>query len=88
MVTEDEYGPEIEICTNNTKERVHATWNTLTFKNISTRMIIEVVTGSARWINMLPPTDGIYIAIIPITLVTEIQINYKKNFRIVFRSYK
>ena len=71
---------EIERCIHTIKERTHATWNTLPLKEIPTRIIIEMITGSAMWINMLPPAYGIFTRIKPRTLVAGLQINYKKLF--------
>ena len=60
MVDEDEHVLEIEKIIRTIKERTCDTWNTLPFKNIPTRMIIEVLTSSSTWLNISPPTDGIF----------------------------
>ena len=62
----------------NMKERSQATWNIIPLKNIPTRFIIEMVVASAVWINMFPPTDGITIIFSPRTLVTGLQVKFKK----------
>ena len=86
-VGEDEHVPEIERCIRTVKERTRATWNTLPFKRIPVRMIIEMVTSSVMWLNMFPPTDGVSNTLSPRALVTGLQVDYKKYCRIEFGSY-
>ena len=79
--------PYIYICLCIINKITRATWNMLPFKNIPTRMIIDMVTGSTMWINILPPTYWISTTISTIPLVTGLQINYKRYFQINSRSY-
>ena len=39
------------------------------------------------WLNIFPPTDEVSTTIIPSKIMTGIQVNYKKHFRIEFVSY-
>lgn len=58
--SDDEQVGEIEQYIRTTKERTRGIWNTLPFKKIPARMIIEMVKGSVSWLNM-PPMGSITI---------------------------
>ena len=87
MVAEYEHVPEREKCIWTIKEIILAMWNMLPFKNIPTKMIIEMVTGSAMLLNIFLTTDGISTTISQRNLFTGLHINYKNYFRIEFGSY-
>ena len=55
--SKDKPVPGAEIYISTTKERVRIICNTLPFKNIAVHMVVEMVTASLLWINMLPPKD-------------------------------
>ena len=76
-VGEYEHVLEVDWCIRTIKEISWVTCNTLTFKKITTRVIVEIVVASTMWINIFPPNDEISTTIIPITLVTGLQVNYK-----------
>ena len=49
-------------------------------------MLVEIVNNCALWLNMFPPKGGIRSAS-PRTLITGIQLDYKKKYRLTFGSY-
>ena len=86
-VAEDEHVPEVERYIRIIKERVRATWNTLPFKRLPTRMVIELVTGAVLWLNIFPPNGGSNIAISPRTLITGVRPDYNKHCLIECGAY-
>eukprot|EP00978_Attheya_sp_CCMP212_P043302 scaffold280126_cov62-Attheya_sp.AAC.1 len=59
VVSNDEHVPEIERHIRTTKERVRCIYNTLPFKKIPPRLVVEMVYASNFWLNAFPPADGV-----------------------------
>jgi Zinc knuckle len=56
--SQDEHVPEIERRIRTIKERVRGVWNTLPFKKVPCRMIIEMVYASNFWLNVFPASTA------------------------------
>ena len=65
----NEHVPEIERYIRTTKERTRCVYNTLPFKRLPARMIIEMVYYSTFWLNSFPADDGISDTLSPRALV-------------------
>jgi hypothetical protein len=57
----NEHVPEIERHIRTLKERARCVYNTLPFKKLPERLVIELIHYSTFWLNSFPPTDGISI---------------------------
>ena len=75
-VSNNEHVPEMERHIRTTKERTRCVYNTLPFKRIPARMIIEMVYYSTFWLNSFPADDGISDTLSPRALVVGSQIDY------------
>jgi hypothetical protein len=58
-VSRDEHVPEIERHIRTTKERTRCVYNTLPFRKMPARMVIEMVYSSTFWLNSFPHNDGV-----------------------------
>jgi hypothetical protein len=86
-VSAGEHVPEIERYIRAVKERVRCIYNTLPFKRMPGKMIIEMVSHSVFWLNMFPPSDGISKTLSPRTLVVGLNVDYNKHCRLEFGEY-
>ncbi len=79
--------PEIEryICT--VKEQVRCVWNTMPFKKLSTKMIVELIHSSVFWLNTFPPTGEISDTLSPCAIIIGSEIDYNKHCRIEYGAY-
>ena len=86
-VSNDEHVPEVEryICT--IKERARCVYNTLPFRRIPTRMIIEIVYHSVFWLNSFPAEGGISPKLSPHAIVIGTLIDYNKHCKLEFGTY-
>mgnify|MGYP000075705535 CR=1 FL=1 len=87
VVSKDEHVPEVEryICT--IKERTQCVYNTVPFKMMPSRMIVEMVHSSVFWMNMFPPDDGISDTISPRALISGQPMDYARHCQVEFGSY-
>ena len=75
---DDEHVGDIERYIRTTKERVRSIWNTLPFRKVPHRMLIEFVKGSVFWMNALPVKNGVSKTHSPRTIVTEQQVDFNQ----------
>jgi hypothetical protein len=82
-----EHVPEIErhICV--IKERARAIVSTLLFKNLPSRMIIELIHFILLWPNAFPPSSGVSNTYSPRTIVTGAALDYNKHCRLPCGAY-
>ena len=80
--SDDEHVGDIERFIRTVKERVRATWNTLPFRKIPSRMLIEFVKGSVFWLNAFPLKGGVSTTHSPRTIVTLQQIDYNQHCKL------
>ena len=57
-IANDEHVPEVERYISTLKERTHATYNMLPFKQMPSSLIIEMVYAANLWLNMFPHPNG------------------------------
>ncbi len=82
-----EHVPEIERYIRTVKEQARCVWNTMPFKKIPTRMVVELVHLSVFWLNTFPATDGILAAMSPRAIIVGLQVDHNKHCKIEFGAY-
>jgi hypothetical protein len=87
ITSKNEHVPEIERHIRTLKQKVRCVYNTLPFKALPERLIIELVYYATFWLNSFPPCDGISQKDSPRAIVTGMRINYTKHCQIKFGSY-
>jgi len=87
VVTADEHVPEIERHIRTLKERCRSVFNTLPFKRIPNRMIVELVYAMNFWLHAFPAKDGISSSISPRELVTGLALDASKHCVIAYGTY-
>jgi hypothetical protein len=87
VASDDEHVGTIERYIRTVKERTRSVWNTLPFKQLPSRMIIELVRNSVSWLNMFPVNDGVSPTLGPRAIVTGVQADYQHHCKIEFGSY-
>jgi hypothetical protein len=65
VVSNSEHVTEIECHIRTVKERTRCMYNTVPFKKMPPRMIVEMVLSATFWLNMFPHNDGISDVISP-----------------------
>jgi hypothetical protein len=83
----NEHVPEIERHIRTLKERARCVYNTLPFKSLPERLVIELIHYATFWLNSFPPNDGISKKDSPRTIVTGLRIDYTKHCKLEFGSY-
>jgi len=86
-VSNDEHVPDIEQYIRTTKERARCVYNTLPFRRLPARLIIEIVYSSIFWLNCFPPNDGISPTLSPRAIIVGTQIDYAKHCKLEFGTY-
>jgi hypothetical protein len=69
------------------KERVQAIYNTLPFKSIPKRMLIELLYNCTFWLNGFPNADGISATMSPRSIITGYQVNFEKHCKHKYCEY-
>ena len=87
IVSRNESVPEIERSNRAVKERVRAFVQTLPFKKIPRRVIIEIVKETTFWLNVFPVKNGISRVLTPRTIVTGRTLDYKIHCKIEYGIY-
>jgi hypothetical protein len=82
-----EHVPEIERQLRGIKERARAIVSTLPFKNLPSRMIIELIHFVVLLFNAFPPSSGISNTYSPRTIMTGTTLDYNKHCRLPFGAY-
>jgi hypothetical protein len=83
----DEHVPDIERFIRTLKERTRAIYNTLPFKKMPDRLIIEMVCASNFWLNSFPTEAGISRTLSPRAIVTGSTIDYNRHCQLEFGAY-
>lgn len=86
-VSRDEHVPEIERHIRTLKERCRATYNSLPFRRLPNRMIVELVYSMTLWLHAFPARDGVSSTISPRELVTGVTIDASRHCVIPFGAY-
>ena len=69
------------------KERSRCSFNTVPFKKMTTRMVIELASRVVFWLNAFPPADGISKTLSPRTIVTGRVLNHDRHCQYEFGEY-
>ena len=83
----DEHVPEIERYIRTVKERARCVWNTMPFKRIPTRMVVELIYSSVFWLNTFPVNDGVSDTMSPRLIILGMKIDYDKHCKIEYGAY-
>ena len=86
-VANDEHVPEVERYIRTLKEQTHATYNMLPFKQMPSRLIIEMVYTANLWLNMFPHPNGISQMMSPQAILTGHHIEYATHCQLEFGEY-
>jgi hypothetical protein len=79
IVAQGEHVPEIEWHIRTLKEQVQAIYNTLPFKSISKRMLIELIYNCTFWLNRFPNTEGVSASMSPRSIITGYTYNLDRD---------
>jgi hypothetical protein len=82
-----EHVPEIERQIHVIKERARAIVSTLTFKNLPSWMIIELIHFVVLWLNAFPPSSDVSNNYSPRTIMTGTTLDYNKHCRLPLGAY-
>ncbi|GKY97397.1 hypothetical protein MPSEU_000698200 [Mayamaea pseudoterrestris] len=85
--SEDEHVGEIERFIRVVKERVRATYNTLPFKHVPARLVIEMTKSAVFWLNAFPHERGISKDLSPRTIVTGQTVDFNRHCKYEFGQY-
>jgi hypothetical protein len=83
----DEHVPDIERYIRTVKERTRSIYNTLPFKKMPDRIIIEMVCACNFWLNSFPPKSGISDTLSPRAIVTGASIDFNRHCQLEFGAY-
>ena len=87
VASNNEHVPEIERHIRTVKDRVRCMYNSVPFKKMPSRMIVEMVTSATFWLNMFPPRDGVSKTISPRGIIHGLTVDYNKHCQLEFGSY-
>ena len=77
----NEHVGEIKHLIRTVKERARGTYNTLPFKKIPGRMIVELISFCVFWLNSFFPSKLIVTNLSPQTIITSLMIDYNKHVK-------
>ena len=83
----DEHVGDIERYIRTIKERMRAIYNTLPFKQVPHRMIIEMAKSSVFWLNAFPSLQGVSQVLSPRTIITGQTLDYNHHCVYQFGEY-
>jgi hypothetical protein len=87
VVSNDEHVPEIERYIRTIKERARCVYNTVPFKRMPPRMVMEIVHASVFWLNMFPASDGVSDVLSPRGIIVGLKLDYNKHCQLEFGAY-
>jgi hypothetical protein len=83
----DEHVGDVERYIQTIKERMRCSHNTLPFKQVPSRMVIENAKQAVFWLHAFPATDGISATLSPRTIVTGQTISHERHCQYQFGEY-
>jgi hypothetical protein len=83
----DEYVGDIERYIRTIKERVRSVFNSLPFKQIPARMIIELAKSAVFGRNTFPAKNGVFVELISRAIVTGSTIDFHRHCQYEFGEY-
>jgi hypothetical protein len=78
-VSNDKHVPDIEQHIRTIKEQTRSMYNTLPFKRMPARLVIEMVLASTFWWNSFPPVGGVSDTLSPRAIVAGMEIDFLKH---------
>jgi hypothetical protein len=86
-ISHNEHVPEIERYIRTVKERTWCVYNTLPFKQMPLRIIVEMVYYSIFWLSMFPANNGISNNMSPRSIIAGLKLDYTKHCCFEFDTY-
>jgi hypothetical protein len=83
----DEHVGEIERFIRTMKERIRATYNSLPFERLPTRLVTEMVNSAVFWWNSFPGNSAISDCLSPSEIVLRQGLDYQKHCQLEFGEY-
>ena len=83
----DEHVGDIEGFIRTIKEWMRATYNTLSYRNMPPRLVIEMAQHAVFWLNAFPHANGIAGNRSPRAIITGVQLDYNRHCRHQFGEY-
>ena len=83
----DEHVGDVERYIRTMKERIRATYNTLPFKKIPGRLVIEMAKSAVFWLNGFPIASGVSQEASPRTIITGQKLDYSRHCKYQFGEY-
>ena len=83
----DEHQGDIERYIRTIKERVRCLHNSVPFKRVPGRMLIEMVKNSVFWRNSFPPEDGVSEHLSPRAIVTGQSVDFHRHCKYEYGEY-
>ena len=83
----DEHIEEIERFIRTVKERMGAIYNTLPFRKVPARLVVEMAKACVFWLNSLPPQSNFGNELSPRTIMTGQRLDFKWYCRFQFGEY-
>jgi hypothetical protein len=83
----DEHVGEIERFIHTMKERICATYNSLPFERLPTRLVTEMVNSAVFWWNSFPGNSAISDCLSPSEIVLRRGLDYQKHCQLEFGEY-
>ena len=84
---QDEHVGEVERYIRTVKERMRATYNTLPFRHIPARIVIEMARAAIYWLNAFPSKRGVSQTMSPRMIVTGQSVDYTRHCKHEFGEY-
>ena len=83
----DEHVGDIERYIRTVKERMRAIYNTMPFRKVPARLVIEMAKTAVFWLNAFPVLGGASGNLSPHTILTGQKVDYKRHCRFQFGEY-
>jgi hypothetical protein len=87
VASNDEHVPEIKRYIRIVKELTRCVYNTVPFRRMPSRIVVEMVHASVFWLIMFPLEDGVSDSISPRERIASLKLDYNKHCRLEFGSY-
>ncbi|KAL7466255.1 hypothetical protein ACHAXS_006545 [Conticribra weissflogii] len=82
-----EHVGEVERHIRTIKERTQGITNTLPFRTMPARMMVELIYFCTMWLNAIPNRNGVTQQFSPREIVVRQQVDYKKHCQVPFGAY-
>jgi hypothetical protein len=83
----DEHSAAVERFIRTVKERMRATYNTLPFRHVPAKLIIEMAKAAVFWLNSFPVANGVSDTQSPAAIVSGRKLDYNRHCKYEFGDY-